>query len=109
MLAVEKVDLANKAQIRRFVKIPYRLYAKCPQWVPPLFIDAYMYLNKEKHPFYEHSEAEFFIAVRDGFSSFDGYGLQIEGFEHRQMMNMMNYNYPYHPKLVENLGFTKEV
>jgi hypothetical protein len=170
MLAVEKVDLANKAQVRRFVKLPYRLYAKCPQWVPPLFIDAYMYLNRKKHPFYEHSDADFFIAVRDGldvgriavlenkpfnkahgtrkanfylfecendqetanalfekafewararnldtivgpkgFSPFDGYGIQVEGFEHRQMMNMMNYNFSYYPKLVENLGFTKDV
>jgi hypothetical protein len=39
----------------------------------------------------------------------DGYGIQIEGFEHRQMMNMMNYNYPYYKDLVENLGFRKIV
>ncbi|RME88827.1 MAG: hypothetical protein D6770_06060, partial [Anaerolineae bacterium] len=44
-----------------------------------------------------------------GLSAFDGYGLQIEGFEHRQMMTMMNYNYEYYPRLVEALGFEKEV
>jgi hypothetical protein len=33
----------------------------------------------------------------------------VEGFEHRQMMNMMNYNYAYNPSMVENLGFEKEV
>ena len=44
-----------------------------------------------------------------GLSPFDGYGIQIEGFEHRQMMTMMNYNYDYYPKLVEALGFEKEV
>ena len=33
----------------------------------------------------------------------------VEGYEHRQIMTMMNYNYPYYVKLVENLGFTKEV
>jgi len=44
-----------------------------------------------------------------GFGPLDGYGIQIEGFEHRQMMNMMNYNYPYYRELVENLGFTKVV
>ncbi len=32
-----------------------------------------------------------------GLSSFDGYGFQVEGFEHRQMMTMMNYNLPYTP------------
>jgi hypothetical protein len=44
-----------------------------------------------------------------GLSPFDGYGILIEGFEHRQMMTMMNYNYPYYPKLMEALGFEKEV
>jgi len=44
-----------------------------------------------------------------GFGPLDGYGIQIEGFENRQMMNMMNYNYPYYRDLVENYGFVKEV
>ena len=44
-----------------------------------------------------------------GFSAFDGYGIQVEGFELRQMMTMMNYNYDYYPKLVEAVGFEKEV
>jgi hypothetical protein len=39
----------------------------------------------------------------------DGYGLLVEGFEHRQVMTMMNYNYPYYPDLVEGMGFEKEV
>ena len=44
-----------------------------------------------------------------GFSAFDGYGIQVEGFELRQMMTMMNYNYEYYTKLVETIGFEKEV
>ena len=44
-----------------------------------------------------------------GLSPFDGYGTLVEGFEHRQMMTMMNYNYDYYPKLMEALGFEKEV
>jgi hypothetical protein len=44
-----------------------------------------------------------------GFSAFDGYGIQIEGNDRRQMMNMMNYNYPYYARLMETLGFSKEV
>jgi len=44
-----------------------------------------------------------------GLSPFDGYGIQVEGHEQRQMMTMMNYNYAYYPKLVEALGFEKDV
>jgi hypothetical protein len=44
-----------------------------------------------------------------GLSAFDGYGILWDGFEHHQMMTMMNYNHAYYPRLVENLGFEKEV
>ncbi|MCC7118464.1 MAG: hypothetical protein IT310_08070 [Anaerolineales bacterium] len=66
MLVIEKLDTENKRQVRRFVELPFRIYANCPQWVPPLNIDAYNQLNRKKHPFYEHSDVEFFLAVRDG-------------------------------------------
>ena len=66
MLQIEKVDTDVKPQVRRFVELPYRLYKDCLQWVPPLYIDAYMYLNRKKHPFHEHSDVDFFLAVRDG-------------------------------------------
>jgi len=66
MITIEKVDTENKKQVRRFVELPFRIYADCPQWVPPLNVDAYNQLNRKKHPFHEHSEVDFFIAVRDG-------------------------------------------
>jgi hypothetical protein len=66
MLTIQPVDLSNKAQVKRFVQLPHRLYKDCPQWVPPLNIDAYAQLNPKKHPFYEHSDLAFFLAVRDG-------------------------------------------
>jgi hypothetical protein len=66
MLNIEKIDTDNKSQVKRFVELPYRLYKDCPQWVPPLHVDAYMYLNRKKHPFHEHSDVDFFITVRDG-------------------------------------------
>lgn len=169
-IRIEKLDTDNKEQVRRFVRLPYRLYKGHPCWVPPLYMDVHLQLNRRKHPFYEHSEADFFTAVRDGqvvgrvavlenrryneyhhkrqaqfylfeaendpeaagqlfecafdwarrrgldhivgpkgFSPFDGYGILVEGFEHRTMMTMMNYNYAYYPELLEKLGFEKEV
>src|SRR4030065_805408 len=66
MLLTEKVDTTNKAQVKRFTRLPYRLYANHPQWVPPLFMDAEVQLNRDKHPFFEHSDADFFLATKDG-------------------------------------------
>ncbi|HKZ85925.1 MAG TPA: GNAT family N-acetyltransferase [Anaerolineae bacterium] len=44
-----------------------------------------------------------------GFGPLDGYGILVEGFEHRPAMTMMNYNHAYYPALLEALGFVKEV
>lgn len=66
MVTIEKVDTRDKTQVKRFVKLPHRLYKNFSQWVPLLDIDAYTYLNREKHPFFEHSDVDFFLAVRDG-------------------------------------------
>ena len=65
MLTVEQIETTNKAQVRRFVALPFRLYAHHPQWVPPLIGDVEIQLDRRKHPYYEHSAADFFIAVRD--------------------------------------------
>ena len=66
MLTIEKVDTAKKRQVRRFIDVQFRLYKGNDQWVPPIRMDMFEVMNKEKHPFYQHSTADFFIAVRDG-------------------------------------------
>ncbi|HEY6041092.1 MAG TPA: hypothetical protein VIX58_03095 [Anaerolineae bacterium] len=66
MLTVEKIDTQSKREVRRFVSLPFKLYRGNRQWVPPLNVDAEMQLNRKKHPFFEHSDGDFFIAVRDG-------------------------------------------
>jgi len=66
MLLIEKVDTGNRRQVKRFVELPHNLYRGCPQWVPMINIDAYTYLDRQKHPFHDHSDVDFFLAVRDG-------------------------------------------
>jgi hypothetical protein len=66
MLTVEKIDTQSKKLVRRFVSLPFKLYRGNRQWVPPLNIDSEMQLNRQKHPFFEHSDGDFFIAVQDG-------------------------------------------
>ena len=44
-----------------------------------------------------------------GFGPLDGYGMLVEGYEFRPAMTMMNYNPPYYPAFMHELGFQKEV
>ncbi len=170
MLSLHPIDTQNKADTRRFVSVPFKLYREAPNWVPPILMDAYGQLNRQKHPFYEHSTADFWVATQGGqdvgriatlenvnfnrhhgtrkaqfylfdciddqavanalferafewararglteivgpkgFGPLDGYGILAEGYQHRQMMTMMNYNFDYYPRLAEAAGFSKEV
>ncbi len=170
LIDIERVNPGSKLQVNRFIEIPFRLYAGHPQWVPPLKSEVAKSFDHRRHPFYERSDAVFFIAKRagrdvgrvaalenrpfnehhgarhanfyffdceddpgaaaallgcvfewarsrgldtvvgpKGLSALDGLGVLVEGFEHRQMMTMTNYNYPYVARLLEGLGFEKEV
>src|SRR5450756_2069518 len=65
-LQVIKVDTNSRRDVNRFIELQFSLYRDCPQWVPPLIDDMKMQLNRRKYPYYEHSEADFFLAERDG-------------------------------------------
>ncbi len=60
-----QIDPSNRNLSRRFLRLPFRLYAQTPQWVPPMAIDAARMLDN-RHPFYQHSTAAFFLATEDG-------------------------------------------
>ncbi len=61
-MAVNIEKVATKRQTREFIKFPYALYHNDKYWVPPLLMDDYRKVNRAKHPFYQHAEAEFFLA-----------------------------------------------
>ena len=65
MIQLRKLLVEDKVEVKRFIDFPIDLYARCPQWVPPLASSVRTTLNRDKHPFYRHSEAEFFIAEDD--------------------------------------------
>ena len=50
----------------RFVDLPYRLHGNDPSWVPPLRRDMYRLLDRRRNPFFDHGEACFWLAWRDG-------------------------------------------
>jgi GNAT superfamily N-acetyltransferase len=66
MLKVEKIDTRSKRDSRDFLTLPFELYRGHPLWVPPIRIDVATMLNRDKHPFYGHSDADFFVARKDG-------------------------------------------
>lgn len=66
MLQIRKIETENKKDVRRFIELPFALYKGHPLWVPPIRMDIKTRLDREKHPFHEHSDVDFFLAERNG-------------------------------------------
>jgi hypothetical protein len=66
MSAVEIVPVRTPAELSRFIRLPARLYAGDPNFVPPLELERKDALTPGKNPYFEHAEAQLFLAVRAG-------------------------------------------
>src|SRR6188474_2000133 len=66
MASVTIRPVGNRRELKRFVKVPFALHRDRPQWVAPLIFERMQFLDRAKNPFFEHAEAEYFLAERDG-------------------------------------------
>jgi hypothetical protein len=56
----------TKAEKKAFIDLQYRLNAGDPNWVPPLRDEVNGLITPGKNPWFEHAEAELFLATRGG-------------------------------------------
>lgn len=63
---VRVAPISGKKALAEFVDLPFRLYANDPNWVPPLKDEVYGLLTPGKNPWFEHAEAQLFLARRAG-------------------------------------------
>jgi len=66
MASVSIRPVRTRSELKRFVKVPFRLHRESEQWVPPLIFERMQFLDRKKNPWFEHGEAEYFLAERDG-------------------------------------------
>jgi hypothetical protein len=63
--AIEVIPLRGRRDRARFVDLPYRLHRGDPSWVPPLRRDVRQMMDRRRSPFFDHGEAQFWLAWRD--------------------------------------------
>lgn len=59
-------EVKTKADLKKFLEFPSRLYAGCPYYVPSLYMDEEDTLNPKKNAAYEYCEARPVLAYKDG-------------------------------------------
>ena len=55
------LDTNNPKDIKKFKSLPFELYRNNRFWVPPIPGEIEFAMDRKKHPFYAHSEADFIV------------------------------------------------
>lgn len=63
---VEVIRVKTSAQKKRFIDFPHHLFKNDPNYVPELYSGQKELLTPGKHPFYEHSSGQLFLAYKKG-------------------------------------------
>jgi hypothetical protein len=63
MITVEKINSSKK--IKEFIDFPHDLYKDDNNYVPELFVAQRDLLDPKKHPFFEHSKLDLFLAYKN--------------------------------------------
>ena len=58
--------ISSKQDTIAFIRFLWTIYKDYPAWVPPLMMDRKKLMDRQKNPFYKHTDAEFYLAKRDG-------------------------------------------
>ena len=56
--------VTNRHELRKFIDVPWLVYADDPMWVPPLRLERRWHFSKS-NPFFEHGEWQAWIAYRN--------------------------------------------
>ena len=59
-------SVEDAAERKAFVDVAYALNSNDPNWVPPLKTEVHGLIDPRTNPWFEHAEARFFLAERDG-------------------------------------------
>jgi len=65
MSEIKVTPVNSQYELKQFIKFPWEIYKDSPNWIPPLIQERKAILNRNKNPFFLHSEMELFIAWKN--------------------------------------------
>ena len=65
-MSVEIQEVKSIRDLKKMIEFPNRLYKKNPYYVPRLHFDELNILRRDKNPAFDHCEAQYWLAYKDG-------------------------------------------
>ena len=62
---IKIIPVQTKKELKQFIMLPFKLYKNDPHWVAPLIMDQKNFFDPNKNPYYEHSDVQLFLALKD--------------------------------------------
>lgn len=59
-------EVHSKKELKQFIRFPFSLYKNCQEYVPPIINFELSTLLREKNPAFDHCDAKYWVAERDG-------------------------------------------
>ncbi len=63
-LKIRQID--SKKDRKKFVMLSWKVFEGDSHWIAPLIMERLEFIDPKKNPFFDHGEAAFFLAERDG-------------------------------------------
>ena len=63
---MEIIKIKSWGDKKRFIDFPHQLYEGDPNYVPEIYLGQKELLDEKKNPFFQHSKAQLYLALRDG-------------------------------------------
>lgn len=60
------IPVTTPAELKKFIRFPYRLYKNDPVWVPPLLSEVSKQFDRKRNPTLDHCEYVLFILEKEG-------------------------------------------
>lgn len=65
-MSIEIVPVKSKADLRRFIHLPAKVHESHSNWVPPIYLDEWIFYNPKKNRAFSHSDTILLLAYKEG-------------------------------------------
>ncbi len=65
-MAVRITEVSSRRELRTFIHLPARIHKNHHNWVPPIYLDEYVFFNPKKNRAFDHCDTILALAFKDG-------------------------------------------